>query len=77
MSLHSFLGYAVLYALRFNLSVAIVDMVEVNTDVVRNQGRFSSKLNTDFNFKLAYSKTYIAAELKKNAYRHKIIRLPI
>ena len=50
MSLHSFLGYAVLYALRFNLSVAIVDMVEVNTDVVRNQGRFSSKLSTDFNF---------------------------
>ena len=52
MSLHSFLGYAVLYALRFNLSVAIVDMVEVNTDVVRNQGRFSSKWISEYSLKI-------------------------
>lgn len=37
MSFHCFLGYAVLYALRFNLSVAIVDMVRSVDDTVGNR----------------------------------------
>ena len=37
MSFHCFLGYAVLYALRFNLSIAIVDMVHVADDAVVNR----------------------------------------